>query len=197
MSGLENRAAQVPEANLWSPHSKSEAVKNGGAIEVLPSMIRCNAAGQIVMGWVPSQEDMFANDWVISTPPALKNYSPSPVIHSVHGKKVIKIGNVWHPSSLEKNFRSKDTQGRMNVLEFSDGEIWIQDISNASEEKEFLIIDIDGAYHLYNYLTCMLTRVRASDITLRWKNAIRVSECRIPAPGTPCFAGGTSEPLED
>ena len=50
---------------FWSNHNKRYAVENGGSAEVLPAITMKNARGQIVMGWLASQEDLLAEDWFV------------------------------------------------------------------------------------------------------------------------------------
>ena len=57
--------ATVYAENFWSPHNAFYAAENGGEAEVPPCITIKNAKGQIQMGWLPSQEDIFAEDWVI------------------------------------------------------------------------------------------------------------------------------------
>jgi hypothetical protein len=65
LSGTELRPSRVPSANLWSPHSKAEAERQGGSVEVLPAIIMRTADGKIAMGWLASQADMLAEDWTV------------------------------------------------------------------------------------------------------------------------------------
>ena len=61
-------SAVVDADKFWSKHSREHAEKNGGTAVVPPAMIFKNAKGEIQMGWAPSQEDMFADDWVVNIP---------------------------------------------------------------------------------------------------------------------------------
>lgn len=56
--------AAVEAKNFWSPHNREYAEQNGGVAIVAPCITIKNAQGLIVMGWVPSQGDLFANDWM-------------------------------------------------------------------------------------------------------------------------------------
>lgn len=56
---------EVPAANFWSPHNRAHAEANGGKATVLPSITMKTATGEILMGWLASQSDMLAEDWVI------------------------------------------------------------------------------------------------------------------------------------
>lgn len=55
----------VPAERFWSKHNRAHALQNGGSAEVPPCVTLKNAKGQVQMGWGPSQEDLFANDWVV------------------------------------------------------------------------------------------------------------------------------------
>jgi len=56
---------EVPAQGFWSPHNAKYAEENGGFAKVAPCITLKNAQGEIVMGWIPSTGDLFANDWVI------------------------------------------------------------------------------------------------------------------------------------
>jgi len=53
----------LPAEKFWNKHSRNHAELNGGAAEVLPYAIMKTATGEILMGWLASQSDMFADDW--------------------------------------------------------------------------------------------------------------------------------------
>ena len=55
----------VPSVKFWAPHNQAFADGNGGVARVMPSITLKNAQDQIVMGWAPSQGDLFATDWYI------------------------------------------------------------------------------------------------------------------------------------
>ena len=63
VSNLET--ARVHSKQLWSKNNEHFAEEVGGFVEVPPCLSIKNAQDQIQMGWVPSQGDLFANDWVI------------------------------------------------------------------------------------------------------------------------------------
>jgi hypothetical protein len=50
---------------FWSKQAQSYALLHGGTAVVKPAIIMKNANGEIVMGWLASQEDMLSEDWVI------------------------------------------------------------------------------------------------------------------------------------
>lgn len=55
----------IPAENFWSPHNAQHAREQGGTAKVLPSITMKTATGEILMGWLASQTDMLAEDWVI------------------------------------------------------------------------------------------------------------------------------------
>lgn len=62
--------SQALEAEkFWSPAARDYAVMSGGRVPVLPCLIMKTADGQIQMGWLASQTDMLAGDWVIEPIP--------------------------------------------------------------------------------------------------------------------------------
>ena len=50
---------------FWSKANKEFAEENGGSAKVLPAITMKNARGEIVMGWLASQEDLLSEDWFI------------------------------------------------------------------------------------------------------------------------------------
>lgn len=56
---------EVAAENFWSPHNAEFARQNGGTAKVLPSITMKTATGEILMGWLASQTDMLAEDWVV------------------------------------------------------------------------------------------------------------------------------------
>lgn len=55
----------LPAANFWNPHNKEFAEQNGGQAEVLSVITMKTADNKILMGWLASQTDMLAEDWII------------------------------------------------------------------------------------------------------------------------------------
>lgn len=51
--------------DFWAPANRDYALGQGGAAKVLPSITMKTATGEIQMGWLASQSDMLAEDWVI------------------------------------------------------------------------------------------------------------------------------------
>jgi hypothetical protein len=50
---------------FWSRHSRDFALTQPDQrAKVLPCILMKNARGEIVMGWLASQEDILAEDWV-------------------------------------------------------------------------------------------------------------------------------------
>lgn len=61
--GGESRS--VPAGAFWSENNSRYAAENGGAAVVLPCITMKTATGEILMGWLASQTDMLADDWLI------------------------------------------------------------------------------------------------------------------------------------
>lgn len=51
--------------NFWSKPCSEFARYNGGSATVLPCINMKTADGKILMGWLASQTDMLADDWII------------------------------------------------------------------------------------------------------------------------------------
>lgn len=61
-----NGTREVPAANFWAPANREWAEKQpNGVATVLPSITMKTATGEILMGWLASQTDMLAEDWVV------------------------------------------------------------------------------------------------------------------------------------
>lgn len=56
---------EIAAENFWSPHNAEFARQNGGKATVLPSITMKTATGEILMGWLASQTDMLAEDWMV------------------------------------------------------------------------------------------------------------------------------------
>lgn len=56
---------EVQAENFWSPHNAQFARENGGKATVLPAITMKTATGEILMGWLASQTDMLAEDWLV------------------------------------------------------------------------------------------------------------------------------------
>ena len=59
-------AAQVKAEWCKEPHLKALAESKGGEIECLGSIRMFTTDFKVLTGWVPSQTDMLAEDWVIT-----------------------------------------------------------------------------------------------------------------------------------
>jgi hypothetical protein len=55
----------IEASKFWSPHNEAFAISNGGSATVLPTITMKTADGKILMGWLASQSDMFAEDWTV------------------------------------------------------------------------------------------------------------------------------------
>ena len=60
-----NGTKQIPAAGIWGKPNAEYAEQNGGTVTVMPYVTMKAADGSIVMGWLASQTDMFATDWVV------------------------------------------------------------------------------------------------------------------------------------
>ncbi|MBB5762435.1 MW1434 family type I TA system toxin [Methylorubrum rhodesianum] len=56
---------RVDADKFWSPHNEAFARENGGSATVLPCITMKTASGEILMGWLASQTDMLADDWMV------------------------------------------------------------------------------------------------------------------------------------
>lgn len=56
---------ETPMEQFWSRHARDYARQHGGTATVLPCIIMKTATGDILMGWLASQTDMLADDWMI------------------------------------------------------------------------------------------------------------------------------------
>jgi hypothetical protein len=55
----------LPAEKFWAGPNRDYALANGGTADVLPCITMRVASGEILMGWLASQTDMLAEDWVI------------------------------------------------------------------------------------------------------------------------------------
>ena len=60
-----NGTREVAAENFWSPHNAQFARENGGSAKVLPCITMKTATGEVLMGWLASQTDMLAEDWMV------------------------------------------------------------------------------------------------------------------------------------
>lgn len=51
--------------DFWAPANRDYALEQGGAAKVLPCITMKTATGEILMGWLASQTDMLAEDWLV------------------------------------------------------------------------------------------------------------------------------------
>jgi len=65
LSGEANGRRIVEADRFWSSNNAEYAEKNGGVATVLPCITMKTATGEILMGWLASQTDMLAEDWMI------------------------------------------------------------------------------------------------------------------------------------
>lgn len=65
LSGKAGSTNTIAAEQFWSPHNAWFAKEQGGFASVLPSITMKTADDKILMGWLASQTDMLAEDWVI------------------------------------------------------------------------------------------------------------------------------------
>ncbi len=58
-------ARSIPAESFWSNNNRRYAEEQGGFATVLPCITMKTATGEILMGWLASQTDMLAEDWVV------------------------------------------------------------------------------------------------------------------------------------
>lgn len=57
---------RTPAASIWSRHNHAHALaRDGHVVEVLPAITQVLADGAIMMGWIPSQDDLFNECFVV------------------------------------------------------------------------------------------------------------------------------------
>ena len=57
---------RIPAESFWSKHNAEYAAQTiDGSANVLPCITMKTADGSILMGWLASQTDMLAEDWLI------------------------------------------------------------------------------------------------------------------------------------
>lgn len=57
-------SACLPPERFWAKQNRDYAEQNGPT-DVLPCITMKTATGEILMGWLASQTDMLAEDWVV------------------------------------------------------------------------------------------------------------------------------------
>lgn len=66
LSGVANIPKEVDAGNFWSPHNREFAYSQPNKVgKVLPCITMKTATDEILMGWLASQTDMLAEDWMI------------------------------------------------------------------------------------------------------------------------------------
>jgi hypothetical protein len=55
----------IPAHSFWSANNARFAESRGGMASVLPCITMKTATDEILMGWLASQTDMLADDWMI------------------------------------------------------------------------------------------------------------------------------------
>lgn len=62
---LVNGPKEIPATGIWGKPNAEYAEQNGGTVKVVPYITMKAADGTIVMGWLASQTDMLAEDWIV------------------------------------------------------------------------------------------------------------------------------------
>lgn len=92
----------VPAGGFWSVNNADHARSQGGTAKVLPCITMKTATGEILMGWLASQTDMLAEDWVdLDAVPEHKVYSWSDVAHHV-------LSQDWMAHAVKYQVKLKD-----------------------------------------------------------------------------------------
>jgi len=65
ISITEGRILNLAKDDIWTENVKSIAIENGGIVETLPYFSMKTADGKLQIGWLASQSDMLANDWMV------------------------------------------------------------------------------------------------------------------------------------
>jgi hypothetical protein len=69
LSGSTTQPRNIAYENFWSKNASEWArTENGGGAEVLPCILMKTVDDRILMGWLASQSDMLAEDWLIASP---------------------------------------------------------------------------------------------------------------------------------
>lgn len=55
----------VASGDFWAGPNKAYAAQCGGSAAVLPCITMKTATGEILMGWLATQSDLLAEDWVV------------------------------------------------------------------------------------------------------------------------------------
>lgn len=58
-------AQELPAEKFWAGPNREFAELMGGAADVLPCITMKTADGKILMGWLASQTDLLADDWLL------------------------------------------------------------------------------------------------------------------------------------
>lgn len=94
----------VPAGGFWSVNNADHARSQGGTAKVLPCITMKTATGEILMGWLASQTDMLAEDWVdldAVKVPEPNVYSWSDVAHHV-------LSQDWMTHAVKYQVKLKD-----------------------------------------------------------------------------------------
>jgi hypothetical protein len=113
---------ELPAERFWSPHNRAHAEANGGSAKVLPSITIKTYEGDIQMGWVPEQMDLFAKDWYICKPNAVteddlcKLFEMLRLQHGILFKYYPDDKELWYHIDVESSY--KQLTSEIHIREF-------------------------------------------------------------------------------
>ena len=94
----------VPAGGFWSVNNADYARSQGGTAKVLPCITMKTATGEILMGWLASQTDMLAEDWVdLDAVPV-----PEHKVYSWRDVERHELANDWMMDQLKYRVTMKD-----------------------------------------------------------------------------------------
>lgn len=94
----------VPAGGFWSVNNADHARSQGGTAKVLPCITMKTATGEILMGWLASQTDMLAEDWVDLD--AVK--VPEPKVYSRSDVVFHELSQDWMAHAVKYRVKLKD-----------------------------------------------------------------------------------------
>lgn len=92
----------VAAGAFWSVNNADYARSQGGTVKVLPCITMKTATGEILMGWLASQTDMLAEDWVDLDAAA------GPKVYTWSDVERHELANDWMVDQLNYRVTMKD-----------------------------------------------------------------------------------------
>lgn len=65
ISMTSGKVLDIEKDDIWTKNIRDVAVSNGGTVELLPYISMKTADNKIQIGWIASQSDVLAEDWVV------------------------------------------------------------------------------------------------------------------------------------